>query len=83
MKKQTDIAKKQCQVLEKIHISDKKGDEIINKKSKFKKYKRANIVYSNNYIFYEYDGINKFNCLSFDSKYDLVRFCQNLNKLIV
>ena len=80
MKKQTDIAKNQYQVLDKINESDEKNDEM-NYKPTLRKYNRSNLSYNNKYSFHEYNNTKKFNGLSFESKYAvLVLFYQDLNK---
>ena len=80
MKKQTDIAKKQYQGLDKVHGFDKEDDEAI-KNSKLKKYKELDLVYKSKFSFYKYCDINIFRRNSIDSKYnDLGYFHRDLDK---
>lgn len=81
MKKQTCVVKKQYPGLSKIHRSDKEDNEIIIKKLPWKKYTKIDLIYKSKYSFYEYHGINEFNDLPLESKYnDLVLLHQVLNK---
>ena len=65
---QNDIAKKQYHSLKKVPRFEKEYDDIINKKPTLKKYKESHLIYNNNYSFYKYHDINKFNKLSLESK---------------
>ena len=77
-KKQTDIAKKQYQVSDKIHRYNTEDDETINTKATLKMLKESGVFYSNKFRFN--NDINRFKTLSFDVKYNLVRFHQDLNR---
>ena len=81
LKKQTYIARKQYQGLDKVYEFDKKGDdETINKDDKkptLKKYTKSD----SNHSFYKYRGIKKFDKLSLKSKYSfLADFFNDLDK---
>ena len=67
--------------MSKVHRSDKEDDEIMIKKPTSKNYNKLDLIYNSKYTFYEYHGINGFNDLSFESKYnDLVLRHQVLKK---
>ena len=78
MKKQTDIAQKQYNILDNTN----KFDRIIKKeKPTVKKYNRSNLIYDNKHSFYEYYDIKKFNSHSLESNLPiLASFDNDLNK---
>ena len=78
LKKQTDIAEKQCKRLDNTFEPDK-----INKKEKptVTKYNRSNLIYNSIYSFCEYYNIKNIDSLSFVSKYPISDlFYNELNK---
>ena len=63
-----------------IHRFDNGDDEIINKKATLRKYEESDLFYNNTLNFNKYYGMNRFNSLPFDKKYNnLVIFRQDLN----
>ena len=77
LKNQTDIAKKQYQVLDKIY----EIVEIINKKPRLKNYRKSDLTCDGNYSFYKYcRDIKKFYNLSLKSKHSfLAKFFDDLD----
>ena len=72
MKKQTAIAEKQYEGLEKIDQLDKEDDEITNKIPTLKS--KSDLIYNTISNFYEYQDIDKFNGISFESKYYVSKY---------
>ena len=89
MKKQTDIARKQYQGLDKAFTSNKNtgnvNQSLINKETipktiPKKIYDKPSLIY-NRLIFYSYSDDKKFDSLSFESKYSyLLNFYDDLEK---
>ena len=89
MKKQSNIAGKKYQGINKVYEFDKKEvDETINKEEKYnnkkqtnKKYDRQNFRCNSNHSFYKYHKIKIFDNLPFQSKYSfLIGFFNDLEK---
>ena len=80
LKKQTSVAEKQYQRLNKLFKPDEKEETVTIKKEKAEITRKSNLIYDNKYSFSEYGNYKKYSCLPFIKKCDkLFSFYHRLN----